>query len=181
MERKISIKSTHWYALKVFFNRVFEIEDYTQKQGIESYFPCEKVVVTQNNGKKKKVCKPIISSLFFFRSTEQQAIELQLQWSGKVMLYTKRKGLTKIPIQIPDKEMEIFMLVSSSGEKGLEYFGNDNVKFYKGEHVRVIDGAFKGAEGYICRIKGNHRLVVAIQGVCAVATSYIPQCFLQKI
>jgi len=47
--------------------------------------------------------------------------------------------------------------------------------------VRVIDGKFKGAEGYICRIKKNSRLVVAIQGVCAVATSYIPQSFIQKI
>ena len=45
----------------------------------------------------------------------------------------------------------------------------------------VIDGKFKGAEGYICRIKKNSRLVVAIQGVCAVATSYIPQSFIQKI
>ena len=42
-------------------------------------------------------------------------------------------------------------------------------------------GKFKGAEGYICRIKKNSRLVVAIQGVCAVATSYIPQSFIQKI
>ena len=31
------------------------------------------------------------------------------------------------------------------------------------------------------RIKGNRRLIVAIQGVCAVATAYIPQCFLRKI
>ena len=74
------------------------------------------------------------------------------------MLYTRRENLTKRPIRIPDKEMGIFMLVSSSGEQGLEYFSDD-----------------------ICRIKGNHRLIVAIQGVCAVATSYIPQCFLQKI
>ena len=36
-------------------------------------------------------------------------------------------------------------------------------------------------EGYIKRIKGNHRLIVAIEGVIAVATSYIPNCFLEKI
>lgn len=171
----------HWYAFKVFFNRVFEIEDYLKQQGIDSYIPCETVIVIQKNGTKKKVRRPVISSLLFFYSTEQQASDLQLQLNGRVMLYTKREGLTKKPILIPDKEMDIFMLVTSSGEKGLEYFGDDNAKFHRGEHVRVIDGTFKGAEGYICRIKGNHRLIVAIQGVCAVATSYIPQCFLQKI
>ena len=77
--------------------------------------------------------------------------------------------------------MNIFILVTSSGEKGLEYLGDDRTEFYVGEPVRVIDGPFKGAEGYIRRIKGNRRLVVTIQGICAVATSYIPQCFLQKI
>ena len=82
---------------------------------------------------------------------------------------------------IPDREMNIFMLVTSSGEKGMEYLGADSTKFCRGERVRVIDGKFKGAEGYICRIKKNSRLVVAIQGVCAVATSYIPQSFIQKI
>lgn len=171
----------HWYAFKVFFNRVFEIEDYLKQQGVDSYIPCETVIVIKKNGAKNKVRRPVISSLLFFYSTEQQAINLQLQLNGKVILYTKREGFIKKPILIPDKEMEIFMLVTSSGEKGLDYLGDDNLKYYRGEHVRVIDGAFKGAEGYICRIKGNHRLIVAIQGVCAVATSYIPQCFLQKL
>ena len=54
-------------------------------------------------------------------------------------------------------------------------------KFYQGDHVKVIDGTFKGAEGYICRIKKNHRLIITVHGVCAVATSYIPQAFLKKI
>ena len=33
----------------------------------------------------------------------------------------------------------------------------------------------------IKRIKRNHRLIVAIEGVIAVATSYIPTCFLEKV
>lgn len=73
------------------------------------------------------------------------------------------------------------MLVSSSGEQGMEYFGADEPKFHWGEHVKVIGGKFKGAEGYICRIGKNSRLVVAIEGVCAVVTSYIPKVFLEKI
>ena len=77
--------------------------------------------------------------------------------------------------------MDIFILVSSSGEQGLEYFTADDRKFHEGEHVEVIDGPFKGAEGYIHRIKGNRRLIVSIEGVCAVATAYIPQPLLKKI
>ena len=104
-----------------------------------------------------------------------------MYFTDKVILYTRDKELKKVPLIIPDREMNIFMLVTSSGEKGMEYLGADSTKFCRGERVRVIDGKFKGAEGYICRIKKNSRLVVAIQGVCAVATSYIPQSFIQKI
>ena len=37
------------------------------------------------------------------------------------------------------------------------------------------------AEGHIVRIRGDHRLVVTIDGLCAIATGYIPRPFLQKI
>lgn len=170
----------HWYALKVFYNKVFEIEDLLTKDKIESYIPCETVLVI-HDGVKKKVRKPVISSLLFFRSTEKQALILQQRLTDRVILYTRNIDMKKQPLAIPEREMNLFMLVSSSGEKGLEYFGDDRMEFHTGERVRVIDGSFKGAEGYIHRIKGNRRLIVSIQGVCAVATSYIPQCFLVKI
>ncbi len=151
-----------------------------KKDKIESYIPCEEVLV-EHNGKKKTVRKPVINSLMFFRSTIKHAIEIQQRFMNKVIVYTRLKGLKKIPLAIPEREMNIFMLVTSSGERGMEYFGEDNPKFYKGERVRIIDGKFKGAEGIICRIRKNRRLVVTVQGICAVATSYIPQSFLQRI
>ena len=107
--------------------------------------------------------------------------EIQNIFIDKVILYTRQIDFKKVPLVIPEKEMNIFMLVTSSGEKGMEYFDTDNPKFYQGDRVKVIDGAFKGAEGYICRIKKNHRLIITVHGVCAVATSYIPQAFLKKI
>ena len=146
----------HWFALKVFYNKVFEIEEALKKDKRKSYIPCEEVLV-EHNGKKKTVRKPVINSLMFFRSTIKHAIEIQQRFMNKVIVYT------------------------SSGERGMEYFGEDNSKFQKGERVRIIDGKFKGAEGIICRIRKNRRLVVTVQGICAVATSYIPQSFLQRI
>ena len=161
----------HWFALKVYYNKVFEIE---------TYIPCEETLM-EHNGIKKKLRRPVINSLMFFRSTVRRALEVQRQFMNKVILYTRQKELKKLPLAIPEREMDIFMLVTSSGEQGMEYFGEDNPKFYKGERVRVIDGTFKGAEGVICRIRKNSRLVVTVQGVCAVATSYIPQAFLMKL
>jgi transcription antitermination factor NusG len=45
----------------------------------------------------------------------------------------------------------------------------------------VTDGPFKGAEGHIKRIKRDRRLIVSIDGVVAVATTYIHPKFLKKV
>ena len=170
----------HWYAFKVFYNKVFEIEDSLNKDKIETYIPCERILV-ERGGVKKYVRKPIISSLLFFYSTEKQALALQQKLTDRVLLYTRLVNWQKQPIAIPEREMKIFMLVASSGEQGVDYFGDVPMEYRNGGRVLVTDGPFKGAEGCIHRIKGNRRLIVAIQGVCAVATAYIPQCFLRKI
>ena len=147
----------HWYAFKVFYNKVFEIEDSLNRDKIETYIPCERILV-ERGGVKKYVRKPIISSLLFFYSTEKQALALQQKLTDRVLLYTRLVNWQKLPIAIPVP-----------------------MEYNTGERVLVTDGPFKGAEGCIHRIKGNRRLIVAIQGVCAVATAYIPQCFLRKI
>ncbi len=98
--------------------------------------------------------------------------------SGKAMFYPSPDGA---PARIPPSEMAIFRLVTSSGESGLEYLSDNQGRYTVGQRVRVLQGPFKGAEGHICRIRGNRRLVVSINGICAVATSYVPACFLQKL
>jgi transcription antitermination factor NusG len=55
------------------------------------------------------------------------------------------------------------------------------IDYRSGDKVRVTGGPFKGAEGYIKRIRGNRRLVVALEGIIAVATTYIPGRFLEKM
>ena len=37
--------TANWYALKVFWNKVFEIERILSQEGCESYIPCRKVIV----------------------------------------------------------------------------------------------------------------------------------------
>ncbi len=170
----------HWYAFKVFYNKVFEIEELLKKDGIDTFIPCETVLV-ERGGVTKSIRKPVIASLLFFRSTEQQALHQQQQLLERVILYTRLVGWQKLPFAIPEREMNIFMLITTSGEQGLEYWGESPKDYRVGQHVRVTDGPFKGAEGYIHRIKGNRRLIVAIEGVCAVATAYVPQAFLQNI
>jgi len=168
----------HWFALKVFYNRVVEISNALKNLSIESYYP-RKIEEKSIGGKMQRFEKPAVNSLLFFKSTFSEAQEIQKKFDGKVMLYTYR--LSRQPAVIPEQEMRIFKLVTGSGDQDLEYMDADAVHYKTGQHVRVTGGPFQDAEGYIKRIRGNKRLVVAIEGIVAVVTTYIPSCYLEPI
>ena len=192
----------YWFAMRLYYKKVLACR--TQLIGINdvlnginppgSYFPEDFKgepmdyyapsyydTFTDNRGKQVSEEKALIPSIFFFRSTLRQAecFEQSLPFPGT--LYRTMGEEPHLPIRIPQKQMDMFMLVTSAEQDGLEYLDPDAYKWKKGVRVRVIDGKFKGLEGEIKRIGGNKSLVVAIEGICAVATSYIPQCFLERI
>ena len=171
-------ESFHWFALKVFYNKVLAIASALKEMSVESYYPV-RVVEKEHNGIKKVEKVPAVSSLLFFHSTVSQATDIEKHFKNRVILYKYRSS--KTPAIIPDGEMKVFQLVTSANTEGLEYMDADAVNFKTGQHVHVTGGVFEGADGYIKRIRGNKRLVIAIEGIVAVATTYIPSCFLEKI
>lgn len=194
----------NWYALKIFFNKVFEVEIELQELGLESYFP---VVLKEMKGKdffrvKKRLSTPdsrrndnmyvsegprifkrvpVVNSLVFFKALPSMVPSVAQIISGRGFIYMNAER--EKPAVIPTRQMEIFRMVSTSGAEGLEFFSESNIVNYaKGDKVRVtMDGPLKGAEGYIKRIKKDRRLLVAIEGFIAVATAYIPPEFLEKV
>ena len=57
----------------------------------------------------------------------------------------------------------------------------DVPKFIKGQHVRVIDGKFKGVEGIVARYQGQQRVGIVINGLLTACTAYVPSAFVKKI
>jgi transcription antitermination factor NusG len=49
------------------------------------------------------------------------------------------------------------------------------------DRVRVTKGEFAGIEGELIRIKGHKRVVVRMEGLFSLATSYIPKEYLERI
>ena len=121
----------------------------------------------------------MVSSLLFVQASKDYLIQFEEGYRGRLWVY--RDLLTGKPSAIPEREMEVFIFVCTAGQQGLSYLGEDKPEYHKGDRVRVTDGVFKGAEGYIKRIKKDRRLVVSFRGVVAVATSYIPPQFLEII
>ena len=193
----------NWYALKVFYGKVFEIEDRLVAMDLETYIPVRKDLLkgedhmramrrlaTPDDRRRdnqfiqegpliyKRV--PVVSSLLFVRAPQDRLKEIEACVKEKGFVY--RTADREAFAVIPDKQMAMFQLVCSSGAEGLEFFADDDLTRYKaGDKVRVLEGPLKGAEGYVKRIRKDRRLLVAIEGFIAVATSFIPPQFLEKV
>ena len=193
----------NWYALKVFYGKVFEIEALLGDMDLETYIPVRKDLLkgedhmralrrlsTPDDSRRdnryiqegpliyKRV--PVVSSLLFVRAPQERIGEIGKCVDGKGFVY--KTADRKTEAVIPDKQMAMFQLVCSSGAEGLEFFADEDLTRYKsGDKVRVLEGPLKGAEGYIKRIRKDRRLLVAIEGFIAVATTFIPPQFLEKV
>ena len=85
-------------------------------------------------------------------------------------------------LTVPDRQMENFIRVAAVQDDSLFYL-DPNAEFLRvpGRKVRITDGNFKDAIGTIKRIKNNKRVVVEIQGVVAVAITFVPTVWLEPI
>lgn len=151
-----------WYALKVFYNRTEQVREQIKGLAREVYVPHR-----------------VISSLMFVYTTPANLEYIRKDHYKDLKVYTQPGERT--PYVIPERQMDVFKFVTSMEDKNLERIDPEAVNYKAGEHVRVTGGIFEGAEGYIKRIKGNKRLIVSIEGVVAVATSYIPTIYLEKL
>ena len=174
-----SPEGQHWYALKVFYNRVVYLKSLIEPEGIETYVPLQTEEQFEG-GRLVYVEKQLIPSLLFVRCSEDWLVKFKDRHNADFMFYAEAGSRKPGPIR--DDEMRSFILVTSAGAgRNVKYFGADAPEYRTGDRVRVIDGIYKGAEGYIKRIKKDRKLVVSVTGVAVVAVSYIHPSFLEKI
>lgn len=174
-----SPEGLHWYALKVFYNRVAYLKPLLERAGVETYVPIHTVEQFEA-GRLVYVEKQLIPSLLFVRCSSASLRAFKQDHNEDFMYYTAPG--TNDPGPIPDKEMYSFILVTSADAgRNVGYFGADAPEYHTGDRVRVIDGIYKGAEGYIKRIKKDRKLIVSVTGVAVVAVSYIHPSYLEKI
>ena len=169
----------HWYALKVFYNRVVYLKSLLDPEGVETYVPFH-TVEQFDKGRLAYEEKQLIPSLMFVRCQETWLQEFKRKYPADFMFYTEAES--RRPGVIPDGEMRSFILVTSADSgRNVKYFGADAPEYHTGDKVRVTGGIYKGAEGYIKRIKKDRKLIVSVTGVAVVAVSYIHPSFLEKI
>lgn len=205
-----SLQDRRWYAVKVFYNKVFRMEDILSDRNIETYLPVQKVQLKgqahllaarklartdeYHRGDARYIQegpviyerRPLITSLIFLKASPEEIVQVSArlkdeQIMGRALGFVYKTADWKGYASIPDRQMESFRLVVESGQSGLEFYSADEFVLREGDKVKVLDGPFAGAEGYIKRIRKNRRLLVCIEGVIAVATSYIPEKYLERL
>jgi transcription antitermination factor NusG len=74
--------------------------------------------------------------------------------------------------------MELFRYIARTAAREIEFVEYEP---NKGDKERITGGVFAGATGYIRRVHGTKRFVVCIEGIAAIATTYIPRQYIEKI
>ena len=174
MARKREI---YWFALTVFKNIAGLTEMFT-RMGWETY---RAFLVTEEYTPGGLVHKrvPLISSLLFVKCPMKALVDFKYKNNDWFMYYKDAEG--KNPGPVKDEEMEAFRFVTSVSDGNLRVLGEDRPEYHQGDRVRVKEGVYKGAEGYIKRIRRSRELLVSVQGVAVVAISNLPPEYLEKI
>lgn len=99
----INIESEHWYAYRIFHNKMRYVKEQLSDDGIQSFSPIRLV-------QKKKEDEivyhevPIIPSLMFIRSTEAYMKELKKKYATHLSVYVN--PCTKKEAIISDNEID---------------------------------------------------------------------------
>lgn len=183
--------------MRVFNNRILRIKEELEQKGARTYMAMKTVqtpgpkpttgTTTQPTPKPTVKKLQLAPSLLFVRTDLETLKTFKQSHFSELMVY-RRPDSTE-PAPIPEEEMRMFILVTSATDgRDVDVITNDLLgpdqrafDFKPGEKVRVTEGPFKGAEGIIRRIKKDRKLLVAINGVVAVAISHVPAAFLERL
>lgn len=177
-----------WYPMRVTYGRderLLRLKEQLDTEGVENFLPLRYRYVKTENWEVKKELIPAIHGLIFVRSTRERLTELKMTRSEfEPMRYITNRfaenGNDTI-LTIPTFQMENFMRVASIHDERFVYLENMDFVAKPGKKVRITEGDFRGVEGVIKRIKKNQCVVVQIEGVAAIAMTFVPSAWLEEI
>ena len=167
-----------WYALRVTYSREVTFKQYLDKIGIENFIPMH-YTLSVIKGKRYKKLVPAIHNLIFVRAAKNRIDDIKRRTEDRTPVRYIFDKSTRLPVVVPCKQMEYFIAVSENYEEPIVYLDTSGLK--KGDRVRITGGPFRGIEGEFMRIRGDRRVVVNIEGVMAVATTFIHSSMIKRI
>ncbi len=167
-----------WFAIRVTYNRELKVKADLDARGITNFVPMQ-YRREERHGQMVKRLVPSVHNLIFINITPSDMKEYKMTTDLPIRYIMDRE--TRKPITVPTHEMENFIKVAGTYDEKLVYLNPDPGDFSKGERVRIIGGDFAGAEGVFVRVKGDRRVVINVEGLVAVATTFVHPSMIEKI
>lgn len=178
-----------WFVLRATYGRTNQALDALRAKNVETYLPMH-YVIKEIDGKRKLIHEPLLPNIIFARMTRQKTHDFVKEPASTAKWLKYYTDKTKPvewstgknpPVTIPDNEMLNFIRLTSVNSEHIMVLPPERCHFKSGDLVRIIEGAFTGIIGRVARAAGQQRVVVEIEGLCNIATAYIPNDFMQII
>lgn len=166
--------------------RMLRLKQQLDNVGIENFLPLRpKYTKMEEWDVVKKDLVPAVHGLIFVHSTQERLTELKMtRKEFEPMHYMTNQFMTHTDdsiLTIPISQMQNFMRVASVQDNRFVYLDNLDFVAKPGKKVRITEGDFKGVEGVIKRIKKNKCVVVQIEGITAIALTFVPSAWLEEL
>lgn len=171
--------------MRVTYSQEMKVHSCLDGEGIENFLPMTYQVV-ETNGCRRRCQVPAIHNLIFIRSTQERITQLKMYnkafASLRYIMVPAPAGSSRPEIlTIRDSEMDNFRRVASIADDSVMFLDWATVADKVCRRVMVADGPFAGVEGVIMRIRRNKHVVVQLQGLAAVAITFVPPAFLKLL
>lgn len=181
-------KQLQWYPMRVTYGRderMFRIKQQLDTEGVENFLPLRYKYQKTETWNIEQELVPAIHGLIFVLSTREKLTELKMtrkEFEPMHYMTNLLAGDTdKSILTVPISQMQNFMRVASVQDNRFVYLDNMDFVAKPGKKVRITDGDFKGVEGVIKRIKKNKCVVVQIEGIAAIALTFVPSAWLEDL
>ena len=168
--------------MRVTYNREMKVKESFDRLGIECFIPMH-YEMEEKEGSSRSKLVPAIHNLIFVHSTQEAITDLKMSEKefSSIRYMMRRQGEGGGVVTVPDCEMDNFIRVASVEDRDVFFLENREGLSKVGRKVRITAGRFKDVVGVVKRIKRNRHVVVQIEGIAAVAITYIPAEFLEEV
>lgn len=174
-----------WFVIRATYNREDKAYDFLTADHTDAFRPMH-YALRLVDGKQRRVLKPLLPNLLFVYATPEKMETYvrrtpQLCYINYYYNHFKNENGKNPPLTIPYEEMMNFIHLLSTESEHLKVVDPTRCHYKSGDEVMVTQGEFEGVRGKVVRVSGQQRVAVNLQGLCLVATAYIPSAFLRTL
>ena len=174
-----------WYPMRVTYGREVKVKEALDTLGIENFLPMHYELVDPGDGNKKRMLVPAIHNLIFIHDSREDITLLKTtrREFQPLRYITKHfaESMADSILTVPETQMRNFMRVASVQDDSVIFLDNSDYLSKVGRRVLITEGYFAGVEGVVKRIKKNKHVVVQLEGLAAVAVTYVPASCLRAL